>query len=690
MIKLLNYKFLFLLFLNLCLGNQIMFSQNKIDSLENVLANTKNNNEKIVLHESLTKLYALMPQRSLFHASQMLKIAFSVKDTVSMIKAYIAIAQYHYNKSDYILALENHALSIKLAEKTNNLKLLADNKSRLGSIYRRLKNYDLALDYKFQAKKIFIELKAEKELGRIYFDLANIYYRTKKFDSTFKYTTLALPIVRRFRDSTYIASSLAIEGNVYAARKEYDKALEKLMAPEHRYMLSQNAGLIATNFNDIGGVYLLKQKWEKSKTFYEKALTNGLIGQSKEEVFRSYDGLAKIFAHYKQFDKAYEYNIKASKYKDSIFNQESNQKAVSMQFAYENEKNLTKINLLAKDATINKDQNERKNLLLYMIFGFLILAGILLFIVLRNSSNKQKANNLLQKQKAEISDTNLTLAKTLGLLENKSREIHESINYALRIQSAMLPANESIEKVLGNNNFFVLNKPRDIVSGDFYWFANLENITIISVADCTGHGVPGALMSMIGMNLLDEIVNTKKIIQPDKILNQMHKGINYALKQDETTVKDGMDMMIISLIKSNQDTNAIVLNKINKFDKLQYAGAMNSLIYIENNELLELKANKNPIGGHQSENEKRIFTMQELDISTAIMIYLFTDGYQDQFGGKERKKFMVRKFKELLVKIYKKELKHQKQILDSTIENWKNEANEEQVDDILVLGISLV
>jgi serine phosphatase RsbU (regulator of sigma subunit) len=254
----------------------------------------------------------------------------------------------------------------------------------------------------------------------------------------------------------------------------------------------------------------------------------------------------------------------------------------------------------------------------------------------------------------------------------------------------MLPANESIEKVLGKNNFFVLNKPRDIVSGDFYWFANLENIVIIAVADCTGHGVPGALMSMIGMNLLDEIVNTKKIIQPDKILNQMHKGINYALKQDETSVKDGMDMVVIALIKAQKDIPTASCDKMNKFNALQYAGAMNPLLYMANNELIEIKANKNPIGGHQSENEKRIFTLHEVNITAPTVIYLFTDGYQDQFGGKERKKFMVRKFKELLLNIHKKELNHQKQVLDSTIENWKYEGKEEQVDDILVMGISLL
>ncbi len=284
----------------------------------------------------------------------------------------------------------------------------------------------------------------------------------------------------------------------------------------------------------------------------------------------------------------------------------------------------------------------------------------------------QKSEEINQ-QSEELHAQNETLLVTMADLTKKDKHILESINYAQRIQAAMLPFLERIEKSLNKENFFILYKPRNVVSGDFYFFEQIGYKSVIIAADCTGHGVPGALMSMIGMNILEEIVIGLKITQADSILNQLHKKIQYALKQQETQNRDGMDMSVC------------VIDKIQK--TVEYAGANNPIYVIQNSILQEYKADKFAIGGHQTETE-RIFTKHSIDISKTTMLYLFSDGYQDQFGGIDNRKFMKKRFKELLFSIHTKSLNLQKIILDDTLKDWQMNTYE-QTDDILVIGIKI-
>ena len=213
-----------------------------------------------------------------------------------------------------------------------------------------------------------------------------------------------------------------------------------------------------------------------------------------------------------------------------------------------------------------------------------------------------------------------------------------------------------------------------MVSGDFYFFGEVDNKLIIMAVDCTGHGVPGAFMSMIGMNLLEEIIVFQKNTNPAEILTLLHKKIRLVLKQAETQNGDGMDLSMIVIDKEKQI--------------MEFAGAKNAMIYIQNKELFTLKADKMPIGGEQKEME-RVFTKQSVDISLPTTIYLFSDGYQDQFGGKNKKKFMVSQMRELFLGFQNMQMSAQQNILDETIENWMAEGQEKQIDDILVLGVKI-
>jgi serine phosphatase RsbU (regulator of sigma subunit) len=257
-------------------------------------------------------------------------------------------------------------------------------------------------------------------------------------------------------------------------------------------------------------------------------------------------------------------------------------------------------------------------------------------------------------------------------VERKHKEIVDSVTYAQRIQEAILPARSEINEAIANN--LIMFKPRDIVSGDFYWFSQKGNESILACVDCTGHGVPGAFMSMIGNTLLNQIVNERDIHQPNLILNELNKEITSALKQDSegSESRDGMDISIINL------------NTLN--NQLQYAGANRPLYFIRNAELLiETKANKVAIGGHVQEEEKN-FTNHIFQLQKGDTIYLSSDGYADQFSPKD-KKLMTKRFKEILLEIQHLTMPEQEKYLDKFIEDWKG--NMEQTDDVLVIGLRI-
>ena len=280
----------------------------------------------------------------------------------------------------------------------------------------------------------------------------------------------------------------------------------------------------------------------------------------------------------------------------------------------------------------------------------------------------------IQAQKEQISTQHNNIRKQAQELEDAYSSIQSSINYAKRIQEAKLPQLNNIKKAFPNS--FVFFRPRDHVSGDFYWFAEVKGKKLIAAVDCTGHGVPGAFMSMIGSELLNEVVKQRKILQADLILNQLHLGISQTLRQRETANRDGMD---IAICIWDEQTGV-----------LQYAGAKNPIVYISEGKIHEIKGDKMPIGGMQKENT-RLFTLHEIKINKPCSVYIYSDGFQDQFGGEEGKKFMSKRFKKLLFNNHQLPMEDQHQILFHTFEQWleNDNHNEPQIDDVLVIGFQV-
>ncbi|WP_448520285.1 SpoIIE family protein phosphatase [Rhodoflexus sp.] len=342
-----------------------------------------------------------------------------------------------------------------------------------------------------------------------------------------------------------------------------------------------------------------------------------------------------------------------------------------------------------------KKQQQRIIYLSLAALGVLLIIGVLIY---RNNRAQRKLNILLTKQRNELAEKNAEiemqkeeiLAQNQNIMQQniqieaqrdkihaKNQQIIAGLNYASRIQSFMLPSIEYIRQSIPE--FFVFYKPRDVVSGDFYWFGKIGEGAnaplVVAAADCTGHGVPGGFMSMIGNKLLDEIIYIRNIHSPELILNEMHKGIIKSLRQNETRNNDGMDISIVIIHPAEQ--------------KIAVASAKSPVVYIQNEELREIKGDKLPIGGVVT--EQRDYTLHHIDVSQPAMIYMFSDGLQDQFGGPEGRKFTLRNLRNKLASIYDQPIEAQQQAVETTMKKWMEGygTTYKQIDDMMLLGFRI-
>jgi serine phosphatase RsbU (regulator of sigma subunit) len=304
----------------------------------------------------------------------------------------------------------------------------------------------------------------------------------------------------------------------------------------------------------------------------------------------------------------------------------------------------------------------------------LILIGNFFYIKWREKKNlyeKQVLEEKISIRTVEVLQQKFELEKKNELIAEKNKEMTDSLNYARRIQAAILPKTEVITKIFPES--FILYLPKDIVSGDFYSFAQKDNKIILAACDCTGHGVAGAIMSMIGSSLLNQIINEKGITDPAEILNQLNTGIIETLKQNENSSHDGMDVALCSFDLHTRE--------------LIFAGANRPLWFVRDNQLEVLKSDKFPIGGLQIEHNES-FIDQKINLQKNDVIYIFSDGYADQIGGMLGKKLMTKKLKEVLLSIHEKPMKEQGAYLHQFIKDWMG-GEFEQVDDLMVIGIRI-
>ena len=554
------------------------------------------------------------------------------------------------------------------------------------TVHWERKEFDKAIEYFERSLKLNDAIGNEQGMSGINSNLGMIYADKQQYAKAVDYFDKVLEFRQKGKDkesliSSYVNASVALN-NI----KGYEKSAMYLEAALELAQEMNNVELMKSCYGMLSETYTKAGEAEKAKKYFDMYRTfHEMLQRDKELVYKQSAEEARLRMELVEVEKRNKELALASAQKEI---QEQEKSLTSFDSAnHALVKSMTKQELAAKlqQVQFEQKQQEQENKLKeerLIRYAFLaILVGILIFGLFfysnyrekRNTYKKLKAQHLAIIEQQELIITQKTeLEKNFSLIEDKNQNITASITYAQRIQAAMLTDIQNLQKLVPES--FILFKPRDIVSGDFYWFReytneNHEKIIVLAAVDCTGHGVPGAFMSMIGSNLLTQII-ANTIISPELVLQELHRGITVALHQEDGQNKDGMDMVFCSI---NQQQHT-----------MEFAGAKNPLFYIQNGQLYEIKGDRHPIGGKDKDDNARIFTKHTVDITQPTYIYLFTDGYQDQFGGADNRKFMIKRMRELFLNIYTEPMQTQKMLLKTTIQDWKGK--EHQVDDILVMG----
>ncbi|MGM0497785.1 MAG: tetratricopeptide repeat protein [Bacteroidota bacterium] len=599
---------------------------------------------------------------------------------------------------------------------TEQLEKAASYLNKIAFIYWDNRNPNEAVEYFSEAVSLSKKTNDLESIKRIYSNIALIYSDMEDLQQAKRYFEKSVEVRRELGNKKDIVSGLLDLAYILNLTKDYKEANEALTEAlniskeeEFRKMTLNIYNLLAKNYNELGDNRKHEEFRDKYRSLKQHLETANLKEDYQEREQQSEAELRKTKKEKEETEA--EYKLRQLKYErrqdsiqevvqrkqDSIEKVELKDSLNQVEIEQQNQRMEVQEAKLAEQQARERVQN----LIIYSVAGGLLLGVILLVVLFRSNKAKQKANETLEAKNIEIQNKSKQLQDAFHKIEDQNIKITQSISYAQGIQKALFPPKETLNEYIPES--FIFFQPVDIVSGDFYWFKEIDvhldlyedkdefeerlnkeetskdnflpienNKFVLSAVDCTGHGVPGAFMSMIGYNLLDGITQNG-VTRSERILRELHKGIRSQLKQEETSNRDGMDMSLC------------VINKRQK--TVQFSGAKNPILYIQDGEANVIKGDRVPIGGVQTEKE-RYFSQHTINVDRPTWFYIFSDGYVDQFGGPKNRKFLLKNLKNLLIENHKKPMEEQEKILSDTLNKWMG-GRENQIDDVLVIGFKL-
>lgn len=559
--------------------------------------------------------------------------------------------------------------------------------NKIAFIYWENGNVKEAINYFLETVPLNERIRNYNDIKAVYSNIALIYSDMDRLDLTLEYFYKSLEVRKKMNSKAEVAAGLIDVAYIHTALNQTEKAIQLL---EEALSLSKEVNnprlilnslkLLSQNYDKLGNTAKANEYSGMFAVYEQQLSTQQIKKEAEAKIVKSEADAEREKMQRTQQELLMNLRELQAKAKEDslgfvvIAKQDSLKKAEE-----EARRRQTEIDLLNTDRELKETkilqqqaQSRAQWLIIYSALGFLVVVIIATIAIYKNYRDKKKANELLNLQNIEIQNQR-------DHIQKQNENINKSINYAQGIQKALLPPQTSLQEIFPNS--FIFFRPRDIVSGDYYWFKELTSgfgsnektgKIAISAIDCTGHGVPGAFLSMIGYNLLDDIVY-RGISKPGEILRELNNGIRRTLRQDETENRDGMDMAICVV-----DMNSKVV---------EFSGAKNPLVYVSNNEVFRIRGDKESIGGGMGYMENE-FTTHSIRIDGPTWFYMFSDGFIDQFGGGEGRKFMIKNFIDFLAGISILPADQQREMLKNALKDWLG-TKYTQVDDILVVGFKI-
>ena len=569
------------------------------------------------------------------------------------------------------LALE----AIVLAKAQHRYTKLSEIYISLASTYKE-ENIELAKKYALLGLQVLKDMYGKTEkigYNAVYLILGNVYYDSQNLDSAKYYYNLCKELAYKTNDKRMYLAAIGNLGNIAIDQKDFRVALTFNNLALQEYKKLGIPTEIAVSYGSLADLYKDMKDYKAAVRYYDSALVFTKQIQSADDFIYNYKGLSETYEMMGNDKEAFKYYKLYRLWNDSVNNNQNSKKISEMEldFKYKSEQREKDLIQKNKDLITQEKIKQQKYVIWAAVLGGLCLV-IFLGFTIKSNIEKKKTNKQLQIFNSEISEQK-------NIIEQKNNEITDSITYASRIQQGVIPDEEELRKLLPQH--FVFFKPRDIVSGDFYWATKIKSKTnpnskrtVVAVVDCTGHGVPGAFMSLVGNTLLNQTIGRSAIANPAQALDYINVQLPKTIKSKTSTgtIKDGMEVAMCDF-----DFDALTM---------QFAGA-NSNIYVVRNGAIQIyKGDKQPIGESYSGTIVN-YTNQVISLQKNDCVYLISDGYADQFGGDKGKKFKYKPLENLFSSIANKKVNEQRQILSDAFDEWKS--HHEQVDDVLIMGIKI-